>query len=62
MDLNYTSEDEAFRGHVRTWLPNTGQVRAQLGGSNPDTAIDATGAASAYVETGVNQYLMCKNY
>jgi hypothetical protein len=27
MDLNYTSEDEAFRGHVRTWLPNTGQVR-----------------------------------
>jgi hypothetical protein len=20
LDLNYTSEDEAFRGHVRTWF------------------------------------------
>jgi len=44
-------------------VPNTGQVRAQLQvGSNPATASNAAGAASAYVETGVNQYLMCKNY
>ena len=42
--------------------PNTGSVRAQLqtGGSNPATL--ATSNATAYVETGVNQYLMCKNY
>ena len=37
----------------------TGQVRAQLGGSNPDlTATPATG----YVETGVSQYLVCKPF
>jgi len=44
-------------------VPNTGQVRSQLqGAANPNTAVDSTGAATAYVETGVNQYLMCKNY
>ena len=41
--------------------PATGQVRAQLQTtSNPATA--ATSGISAYVETGVNQYLLCKNY
>ena len=52
----------AVDGQMDDGVPNTGQVRAQLGGSNPDTATDASGAASAYVETGVNQYLICKNY
>ena len=52
----------AVDGQMDDGVPNTGQVRAQLGGSNPDTAVDATGAATSYVETGVNQYLMCKNY
>ena len=52
----------AVDGQMDDGVPNTGQVRAQLGGSNPDTATDAPGAATAYVETGVNQYLMCKNY
>ncbi len=37
----------------------TGQVRAQLGGSNPDLG---TTAATNYVETGVNQYLVCKMF
>jgi len=37
----------------------TGQVRAQLGGSNPDLG---TTAATSYIETGVNQYLVCKMF
>ncbi len=37
----------------------TGQVRAQLGGSNPDLG---TTAATNYMETGVSQYLVCKAY
>ena len=38
----------------------TGQVRAQLqANANPFTDINP---ATAYVETGVNQYLVCKNY
>jgi len=37
----------------------TGQVRAQLGGSTPDLG---TTAATSYVETGVNQYLVCKMF
>jgi len=38
----------------------TGQVRAQLQGvANPDLG---TTPATAYVETGVNQYLVCKAY
>src|SRR6266850_1860023 len=37
----------------------TGQVRAQSGGSNPDLG---TTAATNYVETGVNQYLVCKMF
>jgi len=53
----------AIDGQLDDGVPNTGQVRAQLQvGSNPATASNAAGAASAYVETGVNQYLMCKNY
>jgi len=52
----------AVDGQMDDGVPNTGQVRAQLGGSNPDTLSTASGAATAYVETGVNQYLMCKNY
>jgi len=42
-------------------VPNTGTVRAQLQTApNPDTA--ASSGIAAYVETGTNQYLMCKNY
>jgi prepilin-type N-terminal cleavage/methylation domain-containing protein len=38
----------------------SGQIRAQLQtAANPDTAATT---ASAYVETGVNQYLLCKNF
>ena len=38
----------------------SGQIRAQLQTvANPDTAATT---ASAYVETGVNQYLLCKNF
>jgi len=52
----------AVDGQVDDGVPNTGQIRGQLGGSNPNTANSAGGAATAYVETGVNQYLLCKNY
>ena len=42
-------------------VSGTGQVRAQLQTSaNPPTV--AAPNVSAYVETGVNQYLLCKNY
>jgi prepilin-type N-terminal cleavage/methylation domain-containing protein len=37
----------------------TGQVRAQSGGSNPNLG---AAPASNYVETGVDQYLICKVY
>jgi hypothetical protein len=38
----------------------TGQVRAQLqAAANPNTAATP---ATGYVETGVGQYLICKNY
>jgi len=52
----------AIDGQMDDGGPSTGSVRAQLqtGGANPDTL--ATSNATAYVETGVNQYLMCKNY
>jgi prepilin-type N-terminal cleavage/methylation domain-containing protein len=51
----------AIDGQMDDSVPNSGSVRAQLqSGPNPDTG-PATSAASAYVETGVNQYLMCKN-
>jgi prepilin-type N-terminal cleavage/methylation domain-containing protein len=52
----------AVDGQIDDGVPNTGQIRGQLGGSNPPTANSAGGAATAYVETGVNQYLLCKNY
>jgi type II secretory pathway pseudopilin PulG len=40
--------------------PGTGQIRAQLQTSaNPNTAATP---ATAYVETAVSQYLVCKNY
>ena len=53
----------AIDGQMDDGVPNGGQVRAQLQtGANPDTGKDASAAASSYVETGVNQYLMCKNY
>jgi len=53
----------AIDGQMDDSSPNTGQVRAQLQtAANPPTANSAAGAASAYVETGVNQYLICKNY
>jgi prepilin-type N-terminal cleavage/methylation domain-containing protein len=51
----------AIDGQMDDGSPNTGQVRAQLqSAANPDTL--SASNASAYVETGVNQYLMCKNY
>src|SRR6195256_1203131 len=41
--------------------PASGQVRAQLQSTaNPATL--AASNATAYVETGVNQYLLCKNF
>jgi len=52
----------AVDGQMDDGVPSTGEVRAQLQGTaSPPTATTAAGAASAYVETGVNQYLMCKN-
>jgi prepilin-type N-terminal cleavage/methylation domain-containing protein len=53
----------AIDGQMDDSVPNTGQVRAQLqAGANPPTGKDVSAAASNYVETGVNQYLMCKNF
>jgi prepilin-type N-terminal cleavage/methylation domain-containing protein len=53
----------AIDGQMDDSSPNTGQLRAQLQTvANPPTGKDASFAATAYVETGVNQYLMCKNY
>jgi len=52
----------AVDGQIDDGVPSSGQVRGQLGGSNPNTATNAGGAATAYVETGVNQYLLCKNF
>ncbi len=50
----------AVDGQMDDSNPASGQVRAQLqSGPNPNTAPTP---ATAYVETGVNQYLMCKNY
>ena len=51
----------AVDGQIDDSKPASGQVRAQL----QSTANPATLAASnvtAYVETGVNQYLLCKNF
>ena len=40
--------------------PNTGQIRGMIQAApNPPTA--ATSGVSSYVETGTNQYLICKN-
>jgi prepilin-type N-terminal cleavage/methylation domain-containing protein len=53
----------AVDGQMDDAVPNTGQVRAQLQSTaNPPTAPNGGGAATSYVETGVNQYLMCKNF
>src|SRR5216684_711379 len=52
----------AVDGQMDDSNPASGQVRGQLQGTaNPPTAINAAGAATSYVETGVNQYLLCKN-
>ena len=51
----------AVDGQMDDSKPASGQVRAQL----QSTANPATLSASnvtAYVETGVNQYLLCKNF
>jgi prepilin-type N-terminal cleavage/methylation domain-containing protein len=53
----------AIDGQMDDSVPNTGQVRAQLQtAANPATGPNAAAAATSYVETGVNQYLMCKNF
>jgi hypothetical protein len=53
----------AIDGQMDDSVPNTGQVRAQLQTTaNPPTGPNAAAAAASYVETGVNQYLMCKNF
>jgi len=50
----------AIDGQMDDGAPNTGQVRAMLQTqSNPNTG---TATSTSYVETGVNQYLMCKAY
>ena len=51
----------AVDGQMDDSNPTSGQVRAQLqSAANPDTL--STPNVSAYVETGVNQYLLCKNF
>jgi hypothetical protein len=41
--------------------PASGQIRAQLQiTANPSTLSGSN--VTAYVETGVNQYLLCKNF
>ena len=53
----------AVDGQMDDSNPASGQIRGQLQVSaNPPTATNAGGAATAYVETGVNQYLLCKNF
>jgi len=52
----------AVDGQMDDSNPASGQIRAQLQvGSNPAT-LPAANVATAYVETGVNQYLLCKNF
>ncbi len=50
----------AVDGQADDGAPATGQVRAQLQ-SAPNPATVAT-PVTGYVETGVNQYLLCKNF
>jgi len=50
----------AVDGQMDDSNSGSGQIRAQLQTvANPDTVANP---ASTYVETGVNQYLLCKNY
>jgi hypothetical protein len=51
----------AVDGQVDDGVPSSGQVRAQKQ-SAPNEATIAAPNVTAYVETGVNQYLLCKNY
>jgi prepilin-type N-terminal cleavage/methylation domain-containing protein len=51
----------AVDGQMDDAFPQTGQIRAQLQTvANPATLPASN--ATAYVETGVNQYLLCKNF
>ena len=50
----------AVDGQADDGSPATGQVRGQLQGA-PNPATVAT-PVTGYVETGVNQYLLCKNF
>ncbi len=51
----------AVDGQMDDSRPASGQVRAQLQSTaNPVTL--AASNVTAYVETGVNQYLLCKNF
>ena len=51
----------AVDGQADDSNPATGQVRAQLQSvANPDTLTAPN--VTAYVETGANQYLLCKNF
>jgi prepilin-type N-terminal cleavage/methylation domain-containing protein len=51
----------AVDGQVDDGVPSSGQVRAQKQ-SAPNEATIAAPNVTAYVETGVNQYLLCKNF
>ena len=51
----------AVDGQMDDAKPASGQIRAQLqSNANPDTL--SASNVTAYVETGVNQYLLCKNF
>jgi hypothetical protein len=51
----------AVDGQMDDAFPATGQIRAQLQSAANPVTLNAPNVTS-YVETGVNQYLLCKNY
>ena len=51
----------AVDGQMDDSKPASGQVRAQLQSTANPATLSASNA-TAYVETGVNQYLLCKNF
>jgi prepilin-type N-terminal cleavage/methylation domain-containing protein len=51
----------AVDGQMDDSKPATGQIRAQLQATANPSTLSASNV-TAYVETGVNQYLLCKNF